>query len=92
MPDGRKPEPGGLESVRLEGYFMQLILALACLLYLARGPIGDRALFATPRSDRMKNIILDFFLSWSTCAAGVKIQRKARNTPKQSNAYSRNSE
>ncbi|HEY7167295.1 MAG TPA: hypothetical protein VIB79_22220 [Candidatus Binatia bacterium] len=40
----------------------------------------------------MKNIILDFFLSWSTCAAGVKIQRKARNTPKQSNAYSRNSE
>ena len=34
---------------RLEGYFMQRILALECLLYLARGPIGDRGLFRSAR-------------------------------------------
>jgi hypothetical protein len=39
---------------RLEGYFMQRILALECLLHLARGPIGDSALFRSAK-DRLRN-------------------------------------
>jgi hypothetical protein len=46
----QKPDDLG----RLEGYFMQRILALECLLYLAHGPIGDRALFRSAK-ERLRN-------------------------------------